>query len=199
MGTLVTELKLSGLPPLGANCTVCKPGAQYGSCPPRGDLSAPNQDQMVTAHVSSSSRGEWWHWANPRHTKWGQRLGEAAAQGSLTLCMSGIMGGGEERMEHQSPGDQPAQVSSLLGSSRAFLLADSHEKGVCQDPWRRKITRHTHTKKKKKLKKQNRMKKFQIPTHPKDQYVPYLKPNVWNKGIIMGFWSDNYGLTAVCC
>lgn len=62
-------------------------------------------------------------------------------------------GGGEEGMEHRSPGDQPAQVSSLLGSSRAFLLADSHENGVCQDPWRsRKITRHTHRKKKKTLK-----------------------------------------------
>lgn len=44
----------------------------------------------------SSSRGEWWYGANPRHTRWGQGLGEAAARGSLTLCMSGIMGVGRK-------------------------------------------------------------------------------------------------------
>lgn len=77
-------------------------------------------------------------------------------------------GGGEEGMEHRSPGDQPAQVSSLLGSSRAFLLADSHEKGVCQDPWRRrKITRHTHRKKRKKNLKANKNKIKALPAQEK--------------------------------
>lgn len=104
---------------------------------------------------------------------WGQGLGQAAARGSLTLCMSDH-GGGEEGMEHRSPGDQPAQVSSLLGSSRAFLLADSHEKGVCQDPWRRrKITRHTY--RKKKTLKANKNKSPACPGEEKNKQLHWTK------------------------
>lgn len=54
MGTLVIDLKQSGLPPLDANCTVCKPGAQYELSwnPKTGDPALP----VLASHAQFASK-----------------------------------------------------------------------------------------------------------------------------------------------